>query len=302
MRQKITRLLQFSVLTGLAAYIGVLLKSGKLSYYINARFTPLIILGEIFVILFMLIGGVDFLIETGVIRQKKSTEKFDLIQIGSAIIILLLAVLGFFVLLEILVVGIFFVIILAGLVVVMRGTQEKVDETVGPPNQQMLSSVILLIPFVLGFFVSAKPLETSSIQTKGITTSAAPLSSGNLVAIEKEAEKMDILDWLQAVSSLDEPTLLNGKAIDVSGFVYRTPELDSDQFMLSRFVMTCCAADAFAIGIIVEWPNAMNIDDNAWVEIEGEIVIDDSGDSWIITINASSVELISQPLQPYIFP
>jgi len=52
-------------------------------------------------------------------------------------------------------------------------------------------------------------------------------------------------------------------------FVYKDPKLAKNQFVMTRLVVACCIADATPIGIIAETPDALNFEDDTWLEVEG---------------------------------
>lgn len=67
----------------------------------------------------------------------------------------------------------------------------------------------------------------------------------------------------------------------LTGFGYKDPRLGKNQFVITRFVITCCIIDAQSIGIIAESPDAPNLKANTWLEVEGvlkEHTINDSNE------------------------
>jgi uncharacterized repeat protein (TIGR03943 family) len=116
------------------------------------------------------------------------------------------------------------------------------------------------------------------------------------------ANNRTILDWLQLVNNTSDPSLLAGETADVVGFVFRDPRNGDNQFMVGRFAITCCVADAFAIGMTVDWPQAHTFAANTWVRVKGKLsIIDIDGNSQPL-IQAEIVQRVSAPDQPYLFP
>ena len=77
----------------------------------------------------------------------------------------------------------------------------------------------------------------------------------------------DILDWLRAFEQTDTPESLDGSEANVIGFTYHDDQLDENQLWISRYVMVCCAADAFPIGMVVVWQDASELDIDVWVQV-----------------------------------
>jgi len=78
--------------------------------------------------------------------------------------------------------------------------------------------------------------------------------------------------------------------------------LEENQFVLSRFVTYCCAADAYAVGLVVDWTDSSSLVADEWVVVRGKIEFNSSDENLPIFISAEEIERIPQPLQPYIFP
>jgi putative membrane protein len=78
--------------------------------------------------------------------------------------------------------------------------------------------------------------------------------------------------------------------------------LPADQFLISRFVISCCAADAFAVGIPVQWGSASEFEANTWVQVEGLVEATEFNGLKTPLVLASNVETVRAPEQPYLFP
>ena len=85
------------------------------------------------------------------------------------------------------------------------------------------------------------------------------------------------------------------------GFVYYDESLPENQFLVSRFVITCCAADSFALGIPVEW-NGSELKENDWVQVKGPVQVTEWNEQKMPLILAESIEKTRAPDQPYLFP
>jgi putative membrane protein len=91
--------------------------------------------------------------------------------------------------------------------------------------------------------------------------------------------------------------------VDVTGFIYHDIRLKEGEFMVGRFALTCCVADALAVGLVVTtWPGASQLPDNGWVRVQGTIIPYALDNQVIPGIKAQNVESIPEPQQPYLFP
>jgi uncharacterized repeat protein (TIGR03943 family) len=162
---------------------------------------------------------------------------------------------------------------------------------------------ILLIPVIIGVLFPARPLDSTAIDSKGVNVSA-PLIGENAATRELEvtADQRNILDWIRIFNYEEDLSPYLGQTAKVTGFIYRTDDLPEGQFLVSRFVISCCAADGFAIGIPVQWDGADALEENAWVQVEGPVDVTELDGQKVPLILADTVESIRAPEQPYLFP
>ena len=111
-----------------------------------------------------------------------------------------------------------------------------------------------------------------------------------------------MLDWIRALRESADPAVVSGQAADVTGFIYHDIRLESGQFMVARFSLTCCVADAVAIGMVVNWPDSSGLPDNQWVRVRGVVEVSQVEGKSVPLIRAESVDKVPQPEQPYLFP
>jgi uncharacterized repeat protein (TIGR03943 family) len=82
--------------------------------------------------------------------------------------------------------------------------------------------------------------------------------------------------------------------VAATGMVVRREGLPADQFFLVRYRMTCCAADATPVAVLVHWPGAAGLKENAWVCVLG------STDPAAKVLAADAVEPVKEPANPYL--
>lgn len=89
-----------------------------------------------------------------------------------------------------------------------------------------------------------------------------------------------------------------GSEVDFVGFVDRDADTPADEFLLTRFVVSCCVADATVTQVrVVNVPaGAFAVDD--WVEVRGQIY--PVGTEIIVT--ADAIEPVPAPDRPYLTP
>ncbi len=161
----------------------------------------------------------------------------------------------------------------------------------------------MLIPLVIGLLIPARPLDSSAFSTKGFNTSAPLVSSDSSAQIfDTESEERNILDWLKIFNFETDVTQFIGQKASVVGFVYFDETLEKNQFFVSRFVVSCCAADGFAIAMPVLWEDAATLQQDAWVVVQGTIDTVDLNGQRTPMIVAEAINTTDIPAQPYLFP
>ncbi len=206
---------------------------------------------------------------------------------------------------------VFLVLALAvvGVRIINRKTQEHLHEhhhtdhdgANPPPTWGLL---LLAVPLLLGTLIPPRPLSSTVMANRGVNA-AAPLSrlrGGSTASVSLASNEKTVLDWVGDFSSSSDTNSFQGQSADVTGFVYHDPRMTKTQFFVGRFVITCCVADAVALGIVVDSADAAKFPDNSWVEVQGSIYSADVGGQKLPGITASDVKPMPTPKQPYLFP
>ena len=166
---------------------------------------------------------------------------------------------------------------------------------------------LLSLPVVLGLLVEPRPLGASALQNREInigsdvSLTSANAPDGSELSVIANAGERNILDWLYLFQRSAEPTAFDGEEAHVIGFVYRDDRFADAQFMVSRFTVSCCVADAAPIGLIVEWPDTAVLTADSWVEVTGTIQARTFNGIEIPVLVADSVLPTETPSQPYLY-
>ena len=179
------------------------------------------------------------------------------------------------------------------------------DEEVEHGHNHKLSKwslIAVCVPIIIGWVIPAQPVGAGQVANQGISTDmSAPIvdlqSSLTIIPAER-----NILDWVRAIGAAADPAALNGQKANVIGFVYRDARFTGDQLMVARFAVTCCVADARALGLVVETPDASQYATGAWVKVSGSFIEGVLGSNPIPVIQPDSIKPVDQPDQPYLYP
>jgi putative membrane protein len=190
---------------------------------------------------------------------------------------------------------------------VMPAQQSLVRQMLGPAQSTFTSwSAVLLLalPALIGAIAPARPLGAGAIESRGIGLQSAPAAAGGATTLKRAPSgPRTILDWLREISTNGDPAAIAGQQADVIGFVYRDDlRFAKNQFMVSRFTVSCCVADASALGLIVESDQLAQFKQDQWVRVVGRFSTGAFANETVPIIKADTIEATEQPNAPYLYP
>ncbi len=162
--------------------------------------------------------------------------------------------------------------------------------------------ILVGIPLMVGLLVPAKPLGAAAVSNGGISTSFSSAQNSPTSFNIAPADRT-VLDWVRAFNESSDVKQFAGQTADVTGFVYRDIRFDGKpQLMVARFVISCCVADASAIGVIVQTADAAKWPQDGWVHVTGKFTTQtiDGRDTPVVL--ADSITPATQPEHPYLYP
>jgi uncharacterized repeat protein (TIGR03943 family) len=195
-------------------------------------------------------------------------------------------------------------VLVAGLkgVVLLKRRATPVDTgqhlTVFPPG---FGSALLLGVAILGLIVQPRAFASETATQRGIHDS-------NIVTRVKpqafrgseNSEDKSIVDWIRTLTVYPEPDVYVGQKAKVQGFVVYPPNLDNTYLLISRFVITCCAADVYPVSLPVKLTGSREAyKPDTWLEVEGQMITETLAGKRQLTVAATSLKPIPEPKNPY---
>ncbi|WP_414529406.1 TIGR03943 family putative permease subunit [Nodularia chucula] len=162
-------------------------------------------------------------------------------------------------------------------------------------------SALLLITAILGLMITPRVFASDTAIQLGVTDL---LSTGRTqpqsFRPSTRPEERSLVDWARTLNVYPEPDSYIGQKAKVKGFVIHPPDIGEEYIFLARFVITCCAADAYPVGLPVKLPeNQQRYAPDTWLEIEGTMITETLAGKRNLTIAATSVKEVPQPRNPY---
>ncbi|MEM9264743.1 MAG: TIGR03943 family protein [Cyanobacteria bacterium P01_F01_bin.13] len=167
-----------------------------------------------------------------------------------------------------------------------------------PPQ---LSSLILLVVAVVALVYTPQAFASDTAIQRGISDSLTLTRSQPQRFVRQTAsEDRTIIDWIRTLNVYPEPDAYTGQSVKVSGFVIHPEEWPENYLMLSRFVLTCCAADAYPVGLPIQLAvSRQAYTPDSWLEVEGKMVTATINGQRQLTIDPTQLETIPEPRNPY---
>jgi uncharacterized repeat protein (TIGR03943 family) len=163
------------------------------------------------------------------------------------------------------------------------------------------SAAILLTAAIMGLIFEPRVFSSDKALNRGIED-FMPITQVKAQAFGKATSPEDrsLVDWVRTLSVYPEPDAYSGQPVKVTGFVIHPPELGEEYLLLARYIITCCAADAYPIGLPVKLPkNRSAYPSDSWLEVRGKMITETFDDRRQLTIEAEEIAAIEQPKNPY---
>jgi uncharacterized repeat protein (TIGR03943 family) len=154
----------------------------------------------------------------------------------------------------------------------------------------ILPVVVVLVqpPTALGSYAASR---RSASAGGFVVASGEDISQGPLVLVDVAASSWS-RDAMRAL------VRRAGSQVDFVGFVTRSSGMPEDEFVLTRFIISCCVADALSVQVrVVDVPPGAFAEDQ-WVRVRGTFY-PVGGE---ILVDASEVQAVPRPSHPYLNP
>lgn len=199
--------------------------------------------------------------------------------------------------------------IVAGLVLILFAAilawQIKRKPLSSLPHQSYLlpqwSSGLLILTALLGLIISPRPFGGDTAFHRGVGEQINSVRPVQSFRANSKSEERSLLEWIRTLNVYPEPDAYQGQKVKVSGFVVHPPDLSEQFFLITRFVITCCAADIYPISLPVKLESGTRnaYPRDRWLEIEGRMITETLDNRRQLTIAATKLTPIPEPKNPY---
>jgi uncharacterized repeat protein (TIGR03943 family) len=179
------------------------------------------------------------------------------------------------------------------------GDRELQHSSLLPPG---ITTMLLLLSAIVGLIITPKLFNSQAAVQRGVSSEAVTVTRNQTQAFRTtiKPESKTLVDWVRTLNIYPEPDSYLGQKVNVSGFVVHRPELAPNYLMLSRFVITCCAADAYPVALPVKFTGDIKTyPQDIWLQVKGKMIVETLNGSRQLVIAATELQPIPAPKNPY---
>ncbi len=169
-----------------------------------------------------------------------------------------------------------------------------------PTRGDLASVAVLLVPIVvvlmipsaeLGALAASRKLSSAGGGEVGAFAPAAPVPGDDISFAEIQYAN-------ESEEYAAEAGIIEGTPVRLTGFVTHGAGAPPGGFDLTRFYVSCCAADALPFSVRIG-PSVGFADpqENDWLEVQGRVARDESG----FYVQAQDIAEVPEPAVPYLY-
>lgn len=166
----------------------------------------------------------------------------------------------------------------------------------GATRRDVAGAGLMLVPVILVLVLPAPQLGAQAASRKAAGVGALssfipPPSAGGEVGLQEIHYASLSTEYAEALG------VTEGLEVDLTGFVTHPEGVEGNSFGLTRFYISCCAADAVPYTVVVRPAGDEMFSDDTWLMVEGNLVRD--GDGFVL--ESTRVDPAEEPSAPYLY-
>ncbi len=189
-----------------------------------------------------------------------------------------------------------------------RSTSSRIPPSNQPEMQhisllpQGITTMLLLGTAIAGLIITPKLFTSQTALQRGVSTESVTVTRNQTQSFRAsmKPESKNLVDWVRTLNIYPEPDAYAGQKVNINGFVLHPKQLSNNYLTLTRFVITCCAADAYPVAFPVKFAGDRNqYPQDGWLQVKGKMIVETLGGKRQLVIAATELQPISAPKNPY---
>jgi len=154
-------------------------------------------------------------------------------------------------------------------------------------------AAILMVPVFFLLTIYGRSLGTDAFSKRALNTGQSVIQrDANQLKLPSRTSTGQATSLLNLLADAEK---FDGKRVTAEGMVYRSVKSGDNTFMLFRFAVVCCAADAMPLSVTVKHTANEALINDAWVRVDGIFTIETSNGKQVPSIAADIVQPIPPP-------
>ena len=157
-------------------------------------------------------------------------------------------------------------------------------------------ALVMLVPIVLVLVLPTPQLGAQAASRKAVGVGAL----STFVPLPEPGEEIGLEEIHYASLSSDYADslgIVEGLDVELVGFVTHPGGVTVGDFGLTRFYISCCAADAVPYTVVVRPAAGEKFPDDTWLKVEGTLLRAGAG----FVLDAVDIEPAEEPSAPYLY-
>ena len=167
-----------------------------------------------------------------------------------------------------------------------------------PVNRKEVAGLaLIMVPVVTVVSLPAASLDSFAASRRSSLTSGSFVSSAEDIA-SGELSLVDVSGATRSREAMRALVQRAGEQVSFTGFVTLDDTTPANEFVLTRFLISCCVADALSANVRVVGVTPGQFKEDEWVRVEGamyplgrEVIVD-----------AAQIVGVPRPKRPYLSP
>lgn len=165
--------------------------------------------------------------------------------------------------------------------------------------------VTFIFTLVIALLIPSTSLDATFISNKGLNNNIADQIKNDIFVPENNIKNINFIkisdkNYVDVIQNLYcHPVDYIGKSIEITGFAYIDPT--THRVSIARYVISCCIADASAVGLAIDVGDENNLVAGHWYELQGTINTTSYKNDISPILKVTWSNEIKKPLFTYIF-
>lgn len=162
---------------------------------------------------------------------------------------------------------------------------------------------VLIVAAVVGLAVTPRPFNSATAIHRGLEDGLTVTRNSPVAfRLNQRPEERTLIDWIRTLDVYPEPDAYSGLPARIEGFAVHSPQLPETYLTLTRFVITCCAADAYPVGLPVKLGRSRQAyPQDHWFRVEGRMATETLNDRRQLVLVAETITPIPEPENPFMY-